>query len=416
MCVLLISGQQLLAVCSAALGVLFAVSFFNTVQRRGQVSLAFTIFVLPILIAGSFAIYLRLTPFVNNHQTISALRATDGVRLSVRQPDQSEEWLRKRDGTMLPVWLVNVLGSDSLTGLREIECELATFQSNNFKQLDVSSLRKLEFTKSTQNSQLSDDLIDWMNACPGLKRVVFDFHYFSAEDAKALSRLSNQQKFVTVRNCESQNELNSLKKINWREMDSIRLVGTEFTASIARQLSDVIAPWMNLEFKRYPSDAICELQYRGGIGIRSSAITQSRIEPETTLAFARLGLRSLQLENLNSVPEVSQFDMQSFPKTQFLGVADSSLSVSECKRLAALFQCEYFQISYITTESPDRDSSIRIPVEGEAVLASPFLALSAEERESFWELRNLTIISQFTGSWEEHKRPSPDISVPAGTH
>ena len=129
--VLLISDQQLLAVCTAALGVVSVFFLCRTVQSRGQVSLAITIFVLPLLVAGGCAILLQLTPFVNRQRSIEALRAA-GVAFRASPPDQSGEWQQNRSGTMLPSWIAKTIGSDCLSEIRSINGALGAFKSISY--------------------------------------------------------------------------------------------------------------------------------------------------------------------------------------------------------------------------------------------------------------------------------------------
>ena len=87
--VMFVSNLQLLAVCAAALGVISAFLLCRTVQRRGQVSLAVSVIVLPLLVAGCCAILLQFTPLMNRQRSIAALRSA-GVGVRASPPDQSD--------------------------------------------------------------------------------------------------------------------------------------------------------------------------------------------------------------------------------------------------------------------------------------------------------------------------------------
>ncbi|MFN9420135.1 MAG: hypothetical protein ACK578_21975 [Pirellula sp.] len=72
--ILLLIGQQSLAVFGAALGAVVVYIICKTIQRRGKISLALMIFVLPLLMAGGCILFLQLAPFVNHHQRIGLHR------------------------------------------------------------------------------------------------------------------------------------------------------------------------------------------------------------------------------------------------------------------------------------------------------------------------------------------------------
>ena len=392
--VLLHSDQQLLAVCAAALGVIFAFLVCRTVQRRGQVSLAVTIFVLPLLVAGSCAILLQLTPFVNRQRSIAALRAA-GVGFQARPPDQTGEWLQNRSGTMLPVWIAKTIGSDCLSEIRSIDGELGAFQSISYGHLDVSRLNRVTFKQQSKNSHVTNDLVDWLNACPRLDQVYFDFSYFSDQDGQALSRLAdNRRSFVTIRNCESVVDLTSLKEVAW-----LHLVGNELLEPHARYLSQVAdIPSLVLEIHELSSEAISALRgYQGYVSMRCG------VAPDRIVDFAKLGLNSVELSNLPSVPLESAVELQGLPKTRYLRIIDSKITASECIVLASLFQCETLALINITMNELNRDASI--PVLPGDTSPTPKLVPSPEQVDLFWMLPNLTEIQIYDGSWKHLKRP-----------
>lgn len=403
--VLFLSGLQMLAVSAAALGVFAAFLLCKTIQRRGQVSLAAMIFVLPVLMAGSCAIYLRLKPFVNHQRIIEEFRSA-GIGFRARPPDQSGEWLRNRTGTMLPVWLATTIGSDCMSEIRGIDSELEAFQSINYRQLDVSKLIDVKFKQSSNKSHLSNDLVELLNGCPELDAVAFDFSYFSVEDGESLSRLTHKRKHITIRNCESLANLKSLGELRLGASSSLHLMGTELTERIARQLSRVEVTWLRLEFHQLPPTAVSELQgFQGNVSVHCGIASQNSIGSECIVAFAKLGLNSLYLEHIGSVPTASEIELPSFPKTRDLSITNSSISVSDCKRLAALFQCESLYLRGIKSVVSDRDGSIPVLLKDEDL--TPDQGPSAEEFDSFWELPNLMHIRLLDGLWNELERPVP---------
>ena len=179
--ILLLIGQQSLAVFGAALGAVVVYIICKTIQRRGKISLALMIFVLPLLMASGCILFLQLAPFVNHHQRIGLLRNA-GIEVDARPPDQLGEWLQNRTGTMLPVWLVKLMGSDCLSEIDSIQGELGAFQSIEYAQLDMSRAYSVTFIQESKSSHVTIELVDWLNKNSNIESLNFDFRYFSEED------------------------------------------------------------------------------------------------------------------------------------------------------------------------------------------------------------------------------------------
>jgi hypothetical protein len=385
--ILLLIGQQSLAVFGAALGAVVVYIICKTIQRRGKISLALMIFVLPLLMAGGCVLFLQLAPFVNHHQRIGLLRNA-GINVNARPPDQLGEWLQNRSGTMLPVWLVKLMGSDCLSEIRSIGGELGAFQSVSYAQLDMSRAREVEFRQESIDSHVSLELVHWLNKSSNIDRMSFEFSDFYEEDGMALSNLVDKSKvFVTIRNCESVTGLGSLGKLQW-----LHLVGESLPINLARDISNLSLGGLTLEVRQLPMECIAELKgYSGYMGING------RLGPDDIKAFARIGLESLELSGLTSVPTVSVDEFKNMPKTKHLRISNSHLDVSECKEIAALFQCESLSLYNIYTKDLGRQSSPVTPINP----APELLHFSSEQRESFQELPNLTTVQFFNGgNWE----------------
>ncbi|MFN9413042.1 MAG: hypothetical protein ACK57V_11810 [Pirellula sp.] len=329
--ILLLIGQQSLAVFGAALGAVVVYIICKTIQRRGKISLALMIFVLPLLMAGGCILFLQLAPFVNHHQRIGLLRNV-GIEVDARPPDQLGEWLQNRSGTMLPVWLVKLMGGDCLSEIRSIQGELGAFQSISYAQLDMSRAHTVTFIQESKNSHVTIELVDWLNKHSNIDSLYFDFRYFSEEDGVALSHLADGSKVhVTIRNCESVAGLGSLGKLQW-----LYLVGDSLAEKLARDVSKrAVHRALRLEVRQLPKESIAELK-----GYSGYMLINGRLDPDGIIAFARLGLESLELSGLTSVPTVSVDEFKNMPKTKHLRIVNSHLDASECKKIAALFQCE----------------------------------------------------------------------------
>ena len=385
--ILLFIGQQSLAVFGAALGAVVVYVICKTIQRRGKISLALMIFVFPLLMAGGCILFLQLAPFVNHHQRIGLLRNA-GFTINTRPPDQLGEWLQNRSGTMLPVWTVKWMGSDCLSEIRSIQGELGAFQSIAYAQLDISRASEVEFRQESIDSHVSLELVHWLNKSSNIDRMSFEFSNFSEEDGMALSNLVDKSKvFVTIRNCESVTGLSSLGKLL-----SLHLVGESLPINLARDISNLSLGGLTLEVRQLPIECIAELKgYSGYMGING------RLEPDEITAFARLGLDSLELNFLTSVPTVSVDEFTNMPKTKHLRISNSHLDVSECKKIAALFQCEWLILYNVFMKDLGRQSSPVTPINP----APELLHFSSEQRQSFRELPNLTSVQFFNGgNWE----------------
>lgn len=382
--ILLFIGQQSLAVFGAALSAVVAYVVGKTMQRRGKVSLALMIFVLPALMASGCILFLQLAPFVSHHQNIISMRKV-GLKVTTRPPDQLGEWLQNKSGTILPVWLVKLMGSECLSDIRRIEGELGVFQSIAYARIDVSKVYDVKFKQESQNSHVSLELVDWLNKNSNINHLHFDFSYFSEEDRLALSKLAdNSEKQMTIRNCELVDELGSLHQWNW-----IHLIGESLSDKLARSISQP-APsrGLRLEVRHLSLGAITALMgYRGHVQI------DGPLSIDAITAFARIGLESLELGALTSVPIVSIDNFENLPKTKYLRIINSHLDASECKTLAALFRCESLTLYNVHTKSIGRDQSSPV------TLANPApepLLFSPELRKSFRELPDLTWV-RFNG-------------------
>ncbi|MFN7889750.1 MAG: hypothetical protein ACK5OC_05640 [Pirellula sp.] len=387
--ILLLTGQQSLAVCGAALGAVVVYIICKTIQRRGKISLALMIFVLPLLMASGCILFLQLAPFVNHHQRIGLLR-TAGITVHVRPPDQEGEWLQSKSGTMLPVWLVKWMGSDCLSEIDSIDGALGAFQSISYAQIDMSRACEVEFFQESINSHVSPELIDWLNKHSNIDRVEFLFSYFSEEDGMALRKLVDKSRvFVRIFRCDLVAELSSL-----RNLHQLHLYGASLPRKLARDISSLsLTKSLTLEVSQLPIESINELKgYRGYMQIRC------RLEPDEITAFARIGLDSLELNLLTSVPTVSVDEFTNMPKTNHLRIFHCQLDVSECKKIAALFQCETLSLYNILPKDSGRDQSTPVTLDNPE---PEFLNFSQEVLESFRDLPNLTSVQFFNGgNWE----------------
>jgi hypothetical protein len=385
--ILLLIGQQSLAVFGAALGAVVVYIICKTIQRRGKISLALMIFVLPLLMASGCILFLQLAPFVNHHQRIGLLRNA-GIEVDARPPDQLGEWLQNRTGTMLPVWLVKLMGSDCLSEIDSIQGELGAFQSIEYAQLDMSRAYSVTFIQESKSSHVTIELVDWLNKNSNIESLNFDFRYFSEEDGVALSHLADGSKVhVTIRNCESVTGLGSLRKLQW-----LHLVGESLPEKLARNVSKLtLRRALRLEVRQLPKESIAKLKgYSGYMQIDGG------LDPDDIKDFARLGLESLELSGLTSVPTVIADEFKNMAKTKHLLISNSHLDASECKKIAALFQCESLILYNVFSKDLGRQSS---PV----TLINPapeLLHFSPEMRESFRELPDLTSARINGDTWE----------------
>jgi hypothetical protein len=313
--ILLLIGQQSLAVFGAALGAVVVYIICKTIQRRGKISLALMIFVLPLLMASGCVLFLQLAPFANHHQRIGMLR-NSGFTINTRPPDQLGEWLQNRTGTMLPVWLVKLMGSDCLSEIDSIQGELGAFQSISYTQLDMSRAYSVTFIQESKSSHVTTELVDWLNKNSNIESLNFDFRYFSEEDGTALSHIADGRKLnVTIRNCESVAGLGSLSKLQW-----LYLIGESLPEKLARNISKLaLLSALRLEVRQLPKESITELKgYSGYMQIDVG------LHPDDIKAFAKLGLESLELSGLTSVPTVSVDEFKNMPKQN---ICESSILI-----------------------------------------------------------------------------------------
>ncbi len=252
----------------------------------------------------------------------------------------------------------------------------------------MSRAHTVTFILESKNSHVTIELVDWLNKNSNIDSLNFDFRYFSEEDGVALSHLADGSKVhVTIRNCESVAGLGSLGKLQW-----LYLVGGSLPEKLARNVSKrAVHRALRLEVRQLPKDSIAELKgYSGYMQIVGG------LDPDDIKAFARLGLESLELSGLTSVPTVTVDEFKNMAKTKHLRIVNSHLDASECKEIAALFQCESLNLYKIYTKDLRRQSS---PV----TLINPapeLLNFSPDLRESFRELPDLTSARFNGGAWE----------------
>jgi hypothetical protein len=290
---------------------------------------------------------------------------------------------------MLPVWLVKLMGSDCLSEIDSIDGALGAFQSISYAQLDMSRAHTVTFIQESKNSHVTIELVDWLNKHSNIDSLNFDFRYFSEEDGVALSHLADGSKvYVTIRNCESVAGLGSLSILQW-----LYLIGESLPEKLAQDVSKLaLLSALRLEVRQLPKESIAELKgYSGYMQIDGG------LDPDDIKAFARLGLESLELSGLTSVPTVTVDEFKNMAKTKHLRIVNSHLDASECKEIAALFQCESLNLYNIYTKDMRRQSSPVTPTNP----APELLNFSRELLESFRELPHLTSVHFFNGSnWE----------------
>lgn len=306
--ILLLIGQQSLAVVGAALGAVVVYIICKTIQRRGKISLALMIFVFPLLMASGCVLFLQLAPFVNHHQRIGMLRDS-GFTINTRPPDQLGEWLQNRSGTMLPVWLIKLMGSDCLSEIDSIQGELGAFQSIEYAQLDMSRAYSVTFIQESKSSHVTTELVEWLNKNSNIESLNFDFRYFSEEDGTALSHIADGRKLnVTIRNCESVAGLGSLSNLQ-----SLHLIGESLPEEVARNISKLaLLRSLRLDIRHFPLESIAEFK-----GYLCYTQIVDRLNPREITRFTRVWLESLELRDLGTGPLVSVDELKTWLKTKY---------------------------------------------------------------------------------------------------
>lgn len=383
--------QPFFAAGMAAVGAISAFMLCRVVQMRGKLSLAATALGLPLLIAVTCTVMLKLSPFVDRQQSIIAMKNA-GVGFRSVAPDQAGEWLRDRSGNMLPVWLAERIGNECLTEVRVIESEIGALQSIDFDRIDTARLFKVRLTRSENQVPLSEELVAWLNLCPELSDVSFEFDQLSDQEASRLAELRIGFG-LAIRDLDKSAPLPALAYCEWLVVNS-----TELTSNHAVQFTEL----KRLQSLLIDSVSFADQSIESLSGLPPDCLVSFRGSPldlQVLLRIAKLGRTQVQLENVR-FGDVSQAGFRPLPvRTSNVRVFDSTLSLEQCRRIAELFRCGHLML-FNLADPIARDEPIQ---RGEEL---PVFELTKTNVQTLWSLPDLEYVSYFDQGWVEFQRPS----------
>jgi len=365
------TGLTMLAVAGSALAALMAFVGYRVIQFRGRLSLSIVVIGFPLMAAILFATYQSLAPFRERQKSISMLRVA-GITYGKRLPDQVGEWKRDHRGMMLPVWLADRIGPDSMTSLRSIDANLDAFQGIEYSALDMTELSRIQLTRLFTEPDVDPKLIDWLNQVE-LKQLSFSLVHYSDDDADALSKLTHPYGARIYLSDRPTGDLSALRKANY-----VNIVANKLSTTQAQQLCQLNLHMLNLEVRHLPAETIDALQ-----GWESEApnmmITGAKLDADRWRALSRLPVLSLRLTGLDDASIQSIPDSPPGNGIRRLNVSGNRLSFDEIRRLVQLFRPTDL---FCTTE------------------------LSEEQIEALWPItEKLTSVSINVQPWPTYTRP-----------
>ncbi len=253
------------------------------VQTRGQLTTGLVAIVLPTIVALLCVTLGRMTPFLNRQIVLSHMSEA-GIRFSARQPDEVDEWLRDREGYMLPTWLAFCIGEHCMTCLGEIAGDVTDVSKLPLGRVPTASLRYIDL-HITRKDSLTPELIDWLNELPPNgkdQNVVLTFHTIGERDQEQIVRLNRPW----------QGELR-LDKTNvpLRELGSpqgLTVRANHLTAEQAKVIARAAPNWLVITSDLSPA----VVQQFDGLDVRLEACT---IDADSLRTLARLDMPNYHL-------------------------------------------------------------------------------------------------------------------------
>ncbi len=392
---LVLSRQEMLTACLTAVGAGGVFLLCRMIQRRGQVSLVTTAVVLPLLAAGACSVLLHLNPYLETQRSFQSLHQ-NGVGFAARNPDQSGEWVRNRSGEMLPVWLASLVGSECLCELSAIKSSLSGLQSADYRSLNVTYLNKVVLSQGSDAARVSQDLVDWLSACPDLNSIYITLQSFTQDDGAALATLDSRNCSLTIHNCQNAAPLDALQGLAWLGLsgDSLSVQQCEQVTKI----QDLKALTLNVTTMTDDAIAALEPTAKNMHIWFDNPTTDNHIQ-----SLARLGCFALSLERVESVPALGQDPAADMPVTQHLRINDSDLTIEQCAELAGHFSCTTIQLINVGIPLVGREESA--PIDPEVALEPARIPFTADQINQLWQAPNLAAVSVYDDfGWHHYDR------------
>jgi hypothetical protein len=291
------TGWQILALVlavSTGLGCLIAQHIW---QSRGRVSLRAMAIGLPIVVAVGCWIYLQLTPFRRQHLAVEQLQRTN---LNVRTlgfggswgqitPTYSftlvrDEWVRDSKNRPFPIWMVKLVGNNSMKRVDSLSGQLSDFQSAAIYGLELDSLYHVDIRRSRGGPAFSTQFIQWLCSCPRLGKVQLHIEALTVEDQPALELMSQFSTLdeaikvtIDLNHCDAKVDLSPLPRNCIMQAEVVRL-----DASRAEQLSGI--RWLDIKTQSVSPDALRAFHNLTRLGIADCVFDERSAAAVTELA------------------------------------------------------------------------------------------------------------------------------------
>ncbi|MEM7558349.1 MAG: hypothetical protein AAF394_04445 [Planctomycetota bacterium] len=346
------------------------------VQTRGQLTTGLVAIVLPTIVALLCVTLGRMTPFFNR-QIVLTHMSEAGIRFSARQPDEVDEWLRDREGYMLPTWLAFCIGEHCMTCLGEIAGDATDVSKLPLGRVPTASLRFIDLQITRKNS-LTPELIDWLNELPPNGKelnITLTFHTIGEKDQEQLVRLKRPW----------QGELRLDKdNVPLRDLGSpqgLTVRGNRLSAEQAKVIARSAPDWLVLNSDLSP--AVVQQFY--GLDLRLEACM---LDAETLQALARLDMPNFYMSSatFGDLSSVKSLDPKQEPMY---------LTLRGCQ-----FQAEDDYIKVVELINCSHLSFVG--------------GLSASQIDDLWgRCPRLEAVSQWEGgNWKEYSRPNASEANP----
>ncbi|NND98719.1 MAG: hypothetical protein HKN47_15470, partial [Pirellulaceae bacterium] len=370
--VILATDQQMLAFALSASAALGAFILCRLIQLRGKLTLSLTVIGLPFLVALMFASLLALNPFYQRQRSVTMLRDV-GLSYMSRGTTQQGEWKRDLSGNMLPTWIADQIGPDSMSEINTIMGDLESLQSIPYRDLTSNQLKRFYLDRQNTIPTVSTDLIAWINRLD-TATVYLELHHYADADGRAL----NQLKLPLHLNLHLSPKAGDLSLLT--QTKTLHIHGDMLSPTHAQQLSQIDGiAMLSLSLLAYPADMLRQLDQPRATG--SLRLAGGKIDPDAWPALANLRWQRIDLEKISLASLKDAAEHRSNHVLPFLSVSGPTVSIDDVHQLIHRFQCVNFQLHH---------------------------PLTHQEIESLWEHPQLQSVRIFDGNneWITHDRPS----------
>jgi hypothetical protein len=390
---LLMTGHAMLSVSMATITALVVAVVLRLWQRRGKITLSTVVIIVPLLMSLLFSGIGLITPLAERQRTIDLLRS-GGVQFYANGPSRQGEWYGIRDGWVLPTWLVDSIGHDSLSEVHTLSSELGEFQSLSLDQIHLVKRPKIELSRVSQREPpISPQLVAWLNQLDS-PRIHLKVEEFSKADSDTLANLDHGFSLTITNIDRSSGDLSKLSRASQltvhgsrlSEMQAEQLAAIVATTTLELSGLELTPPAIDTLFGQSPSN-------HSRIGINDCSLNDAMVGSLVARQTGPMNFRRVALPGIKTLIDWLGYTGLSHDAgapvtgaatTAKLYVEAKQLTIDEACQLVALFPCHTIVI---------------------ALAAAPL------ELDRLWtcsDLRQVDLVEPGTGRIISHHRPPAD--------